>query len=75
MPYGLLAIPGLFPYIITQYVDILLNFLLTIPNQTPRGYGGLASSPLTKFILLVGACFSTAKAVPLLNAPIDLPLP
>jgi len=69
VPHGLPAVPGLFPYIVTQYVDILPNFLLTIPNQTPRGYGGLAGSPFTKIILPVGACFSTAKAVPVLNAP------
>jgi len=69
------AVPGLFRYIVRQYAHILTNFLLTIPNQTPSGHGALAGSPLTKIIPPVGACFSTVKAVPVLDAPMDLPPP
>jgi len=36
VPHGLLAVLGLFRYIVTQYADIPPNFLLTIPNQSPR---------------------------------------
>jgi len=75
IPHELPAVPGLFHYIVTQYANIPPNFLLTIPNQTTRGHGGLASSPLTNIILPVGACFSTAKVVPVLDALMDLPPP
>jgi len=72
VPHGLPAVSGLFRYIVTQYADILPNFLLTILNQTPRGHGRLAGSSLTKIIPPVGVCFSTAKAVPVLDALMDL---
>jgi len=75
VPHRWPAVPGLFHYIVTQYTNISPNLLLTIPNQTPRGHGGLAGSPVTKIISRADACFSTTEAVPVLDAPIDLPPP